>query len=147
LESVVLEFVVGLLPNAFRGARRFVRQRIFRFRDRHPPISPKDAFNAAFSVLAGNIEQAIPFRDIDSDKTFIAVLRSNGPDSHEKEVYLLEQVGSTYRPIWATSWLFGSTRLTVVDPAITTDTALSLAVTTALFPITRTSLALISPST
>jgi len=89
-----------------------VRGIAFRWRDRRPPLDEQTAFNTAFSVLAGRIQQCVPFRNIDSARVFIAVVRANEPF---EEIYLLEKFGLTFRRIWSIEKLIGLKNFAIAD--------------------------------
>jgi hypothetical protein len=109
----VFKFVLDLLPKGVSAARRGYRRLSFRWHERHPPLDEKKAFNAAFSVLGGQIEQCISFRSIDSNRPLIVVVRS--AEHGVKEIHLLEKFGLTFRKIWSLEKIFGLRTLTVDD--------------------------------
>jgi hypothetical protein len=110
----LIEFLLGLLPRSVRAIRRGCRYIAFRWRERQPPLDQKAALNAAFSVLAGRIEQCIPFRSIDSKRTLLAVVRDDAAHA-AKEIHLLEQFGMTFRRVWSAERLDGLRNFLVED--------------------------------
>jgi hypothetical protein len=109
----VFEFLRDLYPKGVRALRRVFKRLAFRWQERHPPLDDKRAFDAAFSVLGGQIEQCVAFRNIDSNRTFIAVVRAS--EHGLKEIYLLEELGLTFRRIWSNEKTIGLKTFTVDD--------------------------------
>jgi hypothetical protein len=111
--ETLLTILLDLLPRGGRLARRVYRRLTFFWKDRRPPVDEKRAFNIAFSLLGGQIEQCIAFRSIDSNRTLIAAVRASKRPF--KDIHVLEQVGLTFRKVWSLEEIFGPTGFAVED--------------------------------
>jgi len=96
----------GVLRKPFNVASRRARIWLFRMNTRQPPFAEFKAKEIAYSVLAGDILRAISYRNIDSRHVFIAALRRSSEIDFDPAVYVLEQIGETYKVIWKSDRLF-----------------------------------------
>ena len=103
----LIKFTYDFLPRSIRLAQRGGRQISLRWRERHQPLDQRATRDAAFSVLAGQIEESVAFRSVDSKRTLIAVVRRHQRAPFEQQIHLLEEFGQTYRPIWSSGDLMG----------------------------------------
>lgn len=96
----------GALRRPFKAASRRARIWLFQMRTRQPPFAELKAKEIAYSVLAGDILRAISYRNVDSPHVFIAALRRSSEIDFDPTVYVLEQIGQTYKVIWKSDRLF-----------------------------------------
>jgi hypothetical protein len=96
----------GALHRPLKAASRKARIWSFRLRTRKPPFEEAKATEIAYSVLAGDIMHAISYRNVDSPHVFIAALRRSSEMDFDPTVYVLEQIGQTYKVIWESDRLF-----------------------------------------
>src|SRR5260370_20855873 len=80
----------------------------FRLRTRRPPCAEVKAKEIAYSVLVGDILCAISYRNLDSPHVFIASLRRSSEVDFDPRVYVLEQIGETYKVIWKSDRLYNT---------------------------------------
>jgi len=96
----------GAFRGPFKAALRNARIWLFRMRTRQSPFAEQKAKEIAYSVLAGDILRAISYRNIDSPHVFIAALRRSSEIDFDPAVYVLEQIGETYKVVWKSDRLF-----------------------------------------
>lgn len=82
--------------------------------DRVSPMAEHNAKRIAASVLAGEILEAIPYRNFRADPQ-IAVLRRSPHVDTGSDLCVLERLGSTYRVVWENGLVLGRPTLQVRD--------------------------------
>ena len=96
------------LRRPLKAASRKARIWSFRLRTRQLPFAEAKAKEIAYSVLAGDILRAISYRNLDSPHVFIASLRRSSEVDFDPRVYVLEQIGETYKVIWKSDRLYNT---------------------------------------
>jgi hypothetical protein len=86
------------------------RVRVFKLRNRKPPLNDAKAKQAATSVLGGDVPTAISFRNISTEHILIAALRRSSEKDFDWRVFLLEQLGSTFQIVWKSDMLCSFTK-------------------------------------
>src|SRR5271156_2422056 len=86
----------SFLRNPLKAGARKAQIWHFHLRTKSPPLDRIQAQQIAFSVLAGDIMEAVSFRNIDSPRTFIACVRRSSESDCDPLVYVLEQVGEAF---------------------------------------------------
>jgi hypothetical protein len=102
----IAKTVFAALERPLKIVSRKARIWWFRLRTRQPPLTEVKARETAHSVLAGDILRAISYRNVDSSHVFIAVLRRSSEMDFDRRVYVLEQIGETYKVIWKSDRLY-----------------------------------------
>src|SRR5258707_5169206 len=107
--SSFLKLAEPLYRSVFVYARRVLHKAkvwVFRVRHRKPPLSPAGAVEVATSILGGYVIDAITFYSLDSNKIRIAVARATSEDGYDTKIYVLEQLGGTFRTTWISAKLW-----------------------------------------
>jgi len=104
----IAKTVFSVLWKPLKTASRKARIWSFRLRTRQPPFAEVKAKEIAYSVLAGDILRAISYRNVDSPHVFIASIRRSSEIDFDPRVYVLEQIGETYKVIWKSDRLYNS---------------------------------------
>ncbi len=102
----IFPFSKELAEKLLKYCYQQARLTYFKLANRKPPLNEIQASHIAHSVLAGEILSAKAYKNLDSKHTFIAVVRKNSGESSDRRIFLLEQIGNTYRPIWFSDPLF-----------------------------------------
>jgi hypothetical protein len=95
------------LHKPFRVASQKARIWLFQFRTRKAPFDEARAKQMAYSVLAGDIMSATAYRNMGSSHVFIACLRRSSESDNDPMVYVLEQIGETFKTVWRSERLYG----------------------------------------
>jgi hypothetical protein len=107
--SSILKVAEPLYRPVFVCAKRLLHKAevwLFRVRHRKPPLSPTEAVEVATSILGGYVIDAIPFYSLDSNKIRIAAARATSEDGYDTKIYVLEQLGGTFRTSWISARLW-----------------------------------------
>jgi len=108
----IAKTVFGALQRPLQAAIRKARIWLFRIRTRQAAFDESKAKQVAYSVLAGDILRAVCYRNLDSPHIFIAALRRGSEIDFDPTVFVLEQIGQTYKVIWKSDRLFGTSPTT-----------------------------------
>jgi hypothetical protein len=117
----IAKTVFAALRTPIKAASHKARIWWFRLRTRRPPFEEVKTKEIAYSVLAGDILSAISYRNIDSPHIFIASLRRSSEADFDPRVYLLEQIGETYKVIWKSDFLCSTNQTTLEVQDIDSD--------------------------
>jgi hypothetical protein len=104
----IAKTVFGALQKPLQAAFRKAHIWLFRMRTRQAPLDELTAKQVAYSVLAGDILRSISYRNVDSPHIFLAVLRRTSEIDFDPTVYVLEQIGQTYKVVWKSDRLFST---------------------------------------
>jgi hypothetical protein len=96
----IIPKVIGHLAKPFSWGVKKGHLLVHKLMNLKPPLDEIQASKVAFSIIGGNIVKAIAYKNIDSKHIFITGIRSESKSGYEKKVFLLEQIGKTYRKIW-----------------------------------------------
>jgi hypothetical protein len=110
--------ILGLLQPAWSLLKKIWKSfSLWRYKriSRQPPLSYDVAKEIAYVTIASQIEDAIPYRNIDSDKIYIAVLYTPREYGFGSKVAVLEQVGQSYRMLWQSEEIIFRADLEVTD--------------------------------
>jgi hypothetical protein len=95
--------LLRLLTPLLQPLKAFFRRiRFWRFerKDKSPLDDPK-ATQIAFGVLSGSIVRAVAFRNFESERIYIAVIRKDSLTEFARlRIVLLEQIGDHFRSVW-----------------------------------------------
>src|SRR5216683_2252738 len=104
----IAKAALAALRRPLKAASHKARIWSFRLRTRQLPFAEAKAKEIAYSVLAGDILRAISYRNLDSPHVFIASLRRSSEVDFDPRVYVLEQIGETYKVIWKSDRLYNT---------------------------------------
>jgi len=98
--SDLAQILIG--PSSKLAKRLWFRLRVWRFkrRSKKPPLNQETAKEIVYLAYPGVIDSVHCYRNIDSDRIYIAALCTPHQDRWPHRVVILEQAGSTYRTIW-----------------------------------------------
>jgi hypothetical protein len=104
----VAKAAVAVLSKPIKAGAQRARVWLFRVRTRECPLPEGKAKQIAHSVLAGDVLRGISFRNIDSPHVFVASLRRSSEKDFDLKVYVLEQIGESFRVVWKSDRLCSS---------------------------------------
>lgn len=110
--------IAGLLEPAWKlltKARRVFLLWRFKKISKKSPLDADEAKEIAYATLGGRVEGAMSYRNVDSDKIFIAVHHTSPQIPVTSQVVIIEQVGQAYRVHWKSEQLFSNLHFEVVD--------------------------------
>lgn len=97
--------IIGLLSDPIKRLARqmfsFFRLQYFKRASAKPPLLSHRAHDFAFAFLAGSVDHAISFKNIDSQVIYIAVIHRDLNEAFPlPRLKLLEQFGDSFRVVW-----------------------------------------------
>jgi len=96
----IAKTVFGFLRKPLKAASRKLRIWWFGLHTRQAPFTEVKAKGIVYALLAGDVLRAISYRNADSPHVFIAALRRSSEMDLDPRVFVLEQIGETYKVIW-----------------------------------------------
>jgi hypothetical protein len=102
-----MEVLLGLLKIFFKPILKFIKWTFlklklfyFNLREMRPWLDKETAMKIAQMTLSGSVISAFPFRNLNSKRKYIAALRKESDEGGLYEIFLLEEVGKSYRIDW-----------------------------------------------
>lgn len=102
----ILDWTYNPLLKGLKWSAKKTQLHWFRLKDRKSPFDETKAIQLAYSVLGGSVAQAISYRNHKSKNLFIAAIRGSSDEAYDFRVYILEQLGKTYKVIWSSEELY-----------------------------------------
>lgn len=115
VSEAIIKPIIEILPSAWKWCSKKLSLFKFKIFANKRPYNDFEAKKIAQGVLSGRVEEAHSFRNVNSTKTYLAVLHRDSMEDHMLSFVLLKQLGNSFEKSYETELFRFPTDFEIVD--------------------------------